>query len=180
MVWTLACSCSGGSVRLHRAESDCGFGPHLFGSLSRIWPAQCHPCSPRGAADSLGFHQNWGNRRVKIRFSTGGLTASWRGWRQCHLERPKLHATLLFLLEAATLLPTRPAACTKNKAFTSDKPGCYLIVNLFSAHDCFQYMAANSLYSVFIMKNSHQLNSFIFTVLIFLYNILYFSVVHHR
>lgn len=113
------CSWSRGTVRLHRAESDCDFGPLLLGALSRIRPAECHPWSPGGAAKSLGVHQDGGSR---FWIGARGLTALFWGWRLCHLGRNELHVTVLFLLEPTTTLPSCPAARPQNKAPTLD---CY-------------------------------------------------------
>lgn len=114
----VCCSCSRGSVRLHRAEPDSRIGPHHSGSWSGVWSTERHPRSTRGAGDKLDSHQNWDNRSSKVRFITGGFTATWRGWTLCHLGGLKLHAVLLLLLEAATLSSTSPSACTTNKPFT--------------------------------------------------------------
>ena len=121
-IWALVgCSWSGCSIRLHTAEPGGGFGSQLSRFWSRVWPAECHPCSPCGAADSLDFHQNSDDRSVNFRFLRWGPTPSYWDWRLCHLEGRELHAGLLLLLETATLLPACAAAFTGNNPFTTDR-----------------------------------------------------------
>lgn len=101
------CSCGRGRVGVCRAESHCPPGAHLLGGSPGVWPAQRHPWSPGGAANSLGVHQDGGSgRSASVWFSSWGPALAVWGRELRHLERNKLQGNELFLLEAAALLST--------------------------------------------------------------------------
>lgn len=120
------CSCSKRSVGLHRAEPDGGFGSHLVGFLSGVWPLERHPRSTRGASESSSFHPNECRAGSAFGLCGGGLASPHRGWRSGNLEGLKLHLALLSLLETATILPTGPAGWEKIRTFASDKSRRYM------------------------------------------------------
>lgn len=131
LMWALlGCSCSRGCAGLHRAESQACFDPQLSRSWSRIWPTECHPWSPSGAADPLGSDQNQDERGAVYQDERGavyrasagqlftrGLTSSQQGQVLCHLEGPELPGPLLLLLEAATLSPSSPTTLKTHHCF---------------------------------------------------------------
>lgn len=120
------CSCTERSVGVHRAEPDGDFGSLLIRFLSGVQPPECHALGPCGAFDSFSFHPNRCRTEDVFGVYVGGLAAPHRSWRSGDVEGLKLHAALLYLLEAVTILSTGPAGCEKIQTFTSNNAGCYI------------------------------------------------------
>lgn len=100
------------SVRVHRAELCCDSASHLLRRLSGIRPAERQPLGPH-EAEEFSSDQNWISSTAKVR----EITASCQSWTLCDVERVKLHVTLLFLLEGASVSSAHPTA-DPNETFT--------------------------------------------------------------